>query len=71
MQITVKTLTGSNIDLEVEPSDTVKSVKQKLQEKTGIAPANQRLLFASKQLEDVGTLANYNIQKGSTLHLVL
>ncbi|CAL5228979.1 g12213 [Coccomyxa viridis] len=71
MMIKVKTLTGKEIEIDIEPSDTIERVKERVEEKEGIPPIQQRLIFAGKQMNDDKTARDYNIEGGSVLHLVL
>ncbi|RYP42754.1 hypothetical protein DL768_010246 [Monosporascus sp. mg162] len=71
MQIKVRTLTGKEIELDIEPTDTVSEIKEKVEEKEGIPPVQQRLIYGGKQMVDDKTAENYNLEGGATLHLVL
>ena len=71
MQIFVRNLEGANIAVEVEPNESIASIKAKIQEKQGVPVDRQRLVFGGKQLEDNHTLADHNVQANSTLHLVI
>ncbi len=71
MQIFVKNLSGKTIAFDVELSDTIQSVKEKVTQRDGIPVEQQRLIYSGKQLENAKTLSEYDIQKDGTLHLVL
>lgn len=71
MQIKVKTLTGKLIEIDIEPTDTIMRIKERVEEKEGIPPPQQRLIFGGRALADENTAESYNIKAGSSLHLVL
>jgi hypothetical protein len=71
MMIKVKTLTGKEVEVDIEPSDTVARIKERVEEKEGIPPAQQRLIYAGKQMTDDKTAADFGMEGGSVVHLVL
>ncbi|CEG00300.1 Ubiquitin supergroup [Ostreococcus tauri] len=71
MMIKVKTLTGKEIEIDIEPTDSVERIKERVEEKEGIPPVQQRLIFGGKQMNDEKIAKDYNIEGGSVLHLVL
>ncbi|KAK9813356.1 hypothetical protein WJX73_001957 [Symbiochloris irregularis] len=71
MMIKVKTLTGKEIEIDIEPNDTIERIKERVEEKEGIPPVQQRLIFAGKQMSDEKAAKDFNIEGGSVLHLVL
>jgi len=71
MLIKVKTLTGKEIEIDIEPTDRVERIKERVEEKEGIPPPQQRLIFSGKQMNDEKTAADYKVSGGSVLHLVL
>eukprot|EP00210_Caulerpa_lentillifera_P000316 g309.t1 len=70
MMIKVKTLTGKEIEIDIDPTDTIFRIKERVEEKEGIPPVQQRLIFAGKQMNDDKQAKEYNIEGGSVLHLV-
>ena len=70
-QIKVKTLTGKEIEIDIEADDTISRIKERVEEKEGIPPPQQRLIFGGKQMTDDKKASDYNIEGGSVLHLVL
>jgi ubiquitin-like protein Nedd8 len=71
MLIKVKTLTGKEIEIDIEPTDKVERIKERVEEKEGIPPQQQRLIFSGKQMNDEKTASDYKVAGGSVLHLVL
>jgi len=71
MLVKVKTLTGKEIEIDIDPNDKIERIKERVEEKEGIPPPQQRLIFGGKQMADDKTAKDYNIDAGSVLHLVL
>jgi len=71
MQIKIKNLGGKIVDIDIEPTDTIERIKERVEEKEGIPPPQQRLIFGGKAMADDKTAAEYGISAGNTLHLIL
>jgi len=71
MLIKVRTLTGKEIELDIDSDYKISQIKEKVEEKEGIPPVQQRLIFGGKQMTDEKTAQEYNLSGGSTIHLVL
>ena len=71
MQIKIKNLAGKTLTLDIESGDTIENVKKRVEEKEGIPPSQQRLIFCGRAMADAKTVSDYNLQAGNTLHLVL
>ncbi|CAF0863035.1 unnamed protein product [Rotaria socialis] len=71
MMIKVKTLTGKEIEVDIDGTDKIERIKERVEEKEGIPPPQQRLIFGGKQMMDDKTVSEYNVNAGSVLHLVL
>jgi len=71
MMIKVKTLTGKEIEVDIDGTDKIERIKERVEEKEGIPPPQQRLIFGGKQMMDDKTVSEYNVNPGSVLHLVL
>jgi len=71
MIIKVKTLTGKEIELDIDPDDKITSIKERVEEQSGVPPPQQRLIFSGRQMSDEKTIRDYGVNAGSVLHLVL
>jgi len=71
MIIKVKTLTGKEIELDIDPDDKITSIKERVEEQSGVTPPQQRLIFSGRQMSDEKTIRDYGVNAGSVLHLVL
>ncbi|WVN90269.1 uncharacterized protein L203_105505 [Cryptococcus depauperatus CBS 7841] len=71
MIVKVKTLTGKEVDIDVQPDMTIGKVKEKVEEKAGIPPVQQRLISGGKAMNDEKTIQDYKIKAADVIHLVL